>query len=926
MAPRNVGINSTFDQQRVIINEIAVDVDNLSNAGFLISSNLIGYATEGYVNSSIVGFITSGSLSGYATQGYVNNSIVGFITSGALSGYATQGYVNNAVVGFITSGALTGYATQGYVNNAVVGFVTSGIVVGYATQGYVNNAVVGFITSGALSGYATEVYVTNSLVGYATQGYVDTQIGIRTFSGNYNDLTNKPFIPVNINDLADVNAGGPSTGQVLKWSGSEWQAASDSTASGAGIGLSDLSVTIASPGISSLTYNNITGVFLFTPTDLTGYATTSSIVGFVTTGALSGYATQGYVNNAVVGFVTSGIVVGYATEGYVNNSLVGYATQGYVNNAVVGFITSGASGSNLTGIVTYITAGSGISVNQNTGNVTITVTSSPYSTTSGIATYSVSAGISTSAGTATTATYLADAANILTGTINKDRISTTNSLTVVGDLYVSNNISFGGTTTQLNTQQLQIADSDIVLGIGTTFNSTDNTANHGGIAIASTEGTPLVDLNIVPEETNPSTYKKMMWFKGSSIGAGLTDAWLFNYAVGIGSTQVPNGVRLAAGAVQFTQNDLAVVRNINASGIVTASSFSGNSTSATYAITSGISTSVIGGISSVTQLQVTGVSTFTNGPVLIGSGTSTGTASQRLQVTGGAYVSGNIGVGVTNPASRLDVYSPTSGSTAIRAISGPSYSTNLYPGVISGLSTNAASAYSAQFVAAGVGFTSGEIGVYSFYPTFANFPADSGPRRAVDLVGGFSTGVWGTEYFAINVGKDGSANDVATLTNERFRVSGNGNVGIATANPSTRLHVIGDSTVSGVTNLNQITETVVNTFTTTLAPSTGTLTVDTSLGTVVLGDLNASVTTWAFTNVPTANSKATTITLIIDGDTAQTYGDACNVNGSAVSGGVKWSGGSAPTATNNFDIITFTIVKDSAGTINVFGSGNTNFS
>jgi hypothetical protein len=138
--------------------------------------------------------------------------------------------------------------------------------------------------------------------------------------------------------------------------------------------------------------------------------------------------------------------------------------------------------------------------------------------------------------------------------------------------------------------------------------------------------------------------------------------------------------------------------------------------------------------------------------------------------------------------------------------------------------------------------------------------------------------------------------------------------------------VPGNFVVDGTTNLKQITETSVNNFNTTLSPSTGTLTVDTSAATVVLGDLNASVTTWAFTNVPTANSKATTVTLIIDGDTAQTYGDACNVNGSAVSGGVKWSGGSAPTATNNFDVITFTIVRDSAGTINVFGSGNTNFS
>jgi hypothetical protein len=76
---------------------------------------------------------------------------------------------------------------------------------------------------------------------------------------------------------------------------------------------------------------------------------------------------------------------------------------------------------------------------------------------------------------------------------------------------------------------------------------------------------------------------------------------------------------------------------------------------ATYATTAGIGTSVIGGIGSITQLQVTGVSTFSNGPVLIGAATSTGTASQPLQVTGGAYVSGNLGVGTTNPTSKLTI-------------------------------------------------------------------------------------------------------------------------------------------------------------------------------------------------------------------------------------------------------------------------------
>lgn len=80
-------------------------------------------------------------------------------------------------------------------------------------------------------------------------------------------------------------------------------------------------------------------------------------------------------------------------------------------------------------------------------------------------------------------------------------------------------------------------------------------------------------------------------------------------------------------------------QGLNVVGVLTASGgFSGNLTG-----------NVTGNLNS------SGVSTFTNGPVLIGSGTSTGTASQRLQVTGGAYVSGRIGVGSTNPTDSLTV-------------------------------------------------------------------------------------------------------------------------------------------------------------------------------------------------------------------------------------------------------------------------------
>lgn len=61
-------------------------------------------------------------------------------------------------------------------------------------------------------------------------------------------------------------------------------------------------------------------------------------------------------------------------------------------------------------------------------------------------------------------------------------------------------------------------------------------------------------------------------------------------------------------------------------------------------------------------LSSSGVSTFSSGPVLVGSGTSTGTASQSLQVTGGAYVSGNLGIGTTNPIVSTHIAISTSGT------------------------------------------------------------------------------------------------------------------------------------------------------------------------------------------------------------------------------------------------------------------------
>jgi hypothetical protein len=84
----------------------------------------------------------------------------------------------------------------------------------------------------------------------------------------------------------------------------------------------------------------------------------------------------------------------------------------------------------------------------------------------------------------------------------------------------------------------------------------------------------------------------------------------------------------------------------NFSGIVTASAYY---VDATEVISNGRS------LRNITSIQVSGISTFTAGPVFIGAATSTGTASQPLQVTGGAYISSNTGIGTTNPKTTFDV-------------------------------------------------------------------------------------------------------------------------------------------------------------------------------------------------------------------------------------------------------------------------------
>jgi hypothetical protein len=359
----------------------------------------------------------------------------------------------------------------------------------------------------------------------------------------------------------------------------------------------------------------------FTNLEVTGVGTirTASIdLGYVKTGIVTNLSTSG-----IATVTTASIDLAYVKTGITTNLI----TTGIASIAT-GVVTT-ISGANLN----YSGIGSFGSVNAATGRIatgiitTLTGTTLNYS------------------GIGTIADFKATSATI-------SGLTTTGSLAVAsgfdvyaadstfhGSVTIDGNLSIGGTSAVLNAVQVRVEDKDIILGFTTSITPSDDTANHGGVAIASTEGTPLVSLAVAGINTLPDTYKQIMWVKRNTMGAGTTDAFLFNYGVGIGSTQVPNGVELAVGSVQITDNTISAtnvrITNLNASGITTSNSYNVNGT---QVISSGRELQNIASLDATTTATIE--TAIANAP----------NTSQDIRVTGIASI--NTGVFTS-------VYSPT---------------------------------------------------------------------------------------------------------------------------------------------------------------------------------------------------------------------------------------------------------------------------
>jgi hypothetical protein len=401
----------------------------------------LGYATTGYVNTQIglntftgaATSITSGQISNWdISYGWGNHSIVGYVTSGYVNTQIGLNTFTGAATS-ITSGQISNWdISYGWGNHSIVGYVTSGYVtnalVGYATTGYVNtqiglNTFTGAatsITSGQISNWDISYgWGNHSIVGYLTS-YTETD--------TLNSITNRGNLTANGISVGILTATRGNFSGIITSSGANISGVITAL-SFVGSGSSLTNLTGASPNtygnstvVPQIVVDNDGRISSITNVAISGVGGGGSGINVKNLGSVVGFAgTIDFGFGLGVSALSVGVVTVSSTINYVPNSgvstyattagfstIAGYATTAGISttsqgltgtpNILVGVVTATSfvgSGISLTGIVTSIIAGTGIAINQSTGNVTISATPTQWVTNaSGIHTLS-NVGIAT---------------------------------------------------------------------------------------------------------------------------------------------------------------------------------------------------------------------------------------------------------------------------------------------------------------------------------------------------------------------------------------------------------------------------------------------------------------------------------------------------------------------------------------------------
>ena len=276
----------------------------------LTDVNVTG-ASDGQVlkyNLAQARWIAAPDLTGAGGAGIALSSLSVSISAPAGTGALT--YDNSIGVFTFIPPSLSAYATVSSLNS-------------YATTASLSS----YATTASLSSYAT----TASLSSYATTASLNALIPSQaTHSGQYLSTNGTSLswqsIATSLSALSDVNVTGVADGQVLKYNQSQgrWIPAADLTTSGGGgVALTSFSVSTASAsGSGGLSYNDTTGVFIFTPPSITTYTLPTA-----TTGVLGGVRVDGTSITINSGVISSAGVSSVVGSGYISvNTASGVAT------------------------------------------------------------------------------------------------------------------------------------------------------------------------------------------------------------------------------------------------------------------------------------------------------------------------------------------------------------------------------------------------------------------------------------------------------------------------------------------------------------------------------------------------------------------------------------------------------------------------
>jgi hypothetical protein len=491
-----------------------------------------------------------------------------------------------------------------------------------------------------------------------------------------------------------------------------------------------------------------------------------------------------------------------------------YATETYVGLATTGLLSSTGNGSSLTGIVTYIEAGSGVSIDQSTGKVTITSTGGGgsgesywVSTNAGIHTLS-NVGIGT---TNPTSTLTVNGNALISGVVTATTFvgnfsgSITDATNLTGGTANASSLNVSGITTISQGRIQADASSNLRFGNLPAGSGSGRNIAIGDQVLASLSGGSGRNIGIGElsyYDTTTGQYNIGIGERaGQKVSTGSYNVILGAYDGNSGNLDIrtsSNNVVIADGQGNIRQyinssgnvgiKTTIVTEALTVAGVVSATSFHGTLNASQL-------TGALPAIDGSALINVTGSG---SGVVVREDGTPVGTA-------GTIDFGNNVSVSFASGIATVSGASSVSAATTAYALAG---TPNLNVGVVT-----ASRLISNSSIGIGTTNPNEEIHIYGSAPDIhiqSSSSTGAGQLYFTNNSGGvgFLAKV-GSSYNNINYPTVSSNSlslfniDNAPLilgTNdlERFRIVGSGNAGFGTTNPTSKLTVSGDTLVSGI--------------------------------------------------------------------------------------------------------------------------------